>query len=128
MSPREIISPQLELGTDRPIDRFDQPIDRFDRPTDLIDQIQRDEAALSRSKRPKSTRFDQKDDRFRRKNSRFDQKSDEFDLSGIQTTDPSAAIVNPFWFVMHFYVLLQGSQFLENDMVHIKLTVLNTIC
>ena len=113
MSPREMISPQLELGTYRPIDQLDRPTDLFDRPS--LDQIQRDEAALSRSKRPKSTRFDQKDDRFhrkigrfdkkndqfRRKNSRFDQKSDEFVLSGIQTTDPSATIVNPLWFVMH---------------------------
>jgi hypothetical protein len=101
MSPREMISPQLELGTD-------PPTDVFDRPTHLIGQIQRDEAALSRSKRSKSTRFDQKNNQFHRKNDRFDRKNSRFDRvqvsfdqSEIQTTDPSATIVNPLWFVMH---------------------------
>ncbi len=111
MSPREIISPQLEIGTDRPTDRFDQ--------------IQRDEAALSRSKRPKSTRFDQKDDQFHRKNSRFNRMQVRLDRSEIQTTELSADIVNPFWFV---FFNVQGDQFPGNDLCHIELTVLNTIC
>ena len=109
MSSRELISPGIEIRTEqRPNDKIDQ----FEKSKD---QVQREEST------PQNVRFDHQ-------KVQFDGPEASFDRTHIQRTEPSENIVNPFWFVMHFYVLLQGSQFLGNDMVHIKLTVLNTIC